>query len=394
MSSEVPRKTPPTAGVVLCSGTDYGLAKKMADYHLAVALAEYVPVLFVDPPISYLTPLEDPDTVRALLGPRLTKVGERIHKLTTVTLPKPHANLISGSTQFLMRRSIRRAVASLGWDIRAVISAWQLIDVFGVCPGATDIYWWLDDPGAGAGFWGFDRDRLVAGDRQRQQDADLVLAVSESVVDGIVASGGRARFFPNGCDAETMARTGIEPLALEVDLPPPIAGFVGHLNTRTDLSLLEAVAENGISLLLVGPRADGFEPDRLQALCDRPNVCWVGLQPFERLPAFQGHLHVGLVPYANNEFNQASFPLKPLEYLAAGRPVVSTSLPGVRWLDSPDVSFGDEPAEFVNAVRKALTLPLNDPQISRRREFASQHTWRARAGEVLGYLDQMEAART
>jgi hypothetical protein len=71
------------------------------------------------------------------------------------------------------------------------------------------------------------------------------------------------------------------PLPPEVGLRGPAAGFVGQINDRADLSLLEAVADRGLSLLLVGPVNPAFEPERFGALRRRDNVCWVGPQPFE-----------------------------------------------------------------------------------------------------------------
>lgn len=369
--------------IVLCSGMHFTSPKRMADHHLARALASQIPVLFVDPPISHLTPRKQPEATEMLRRPRLRQVGEQFYSLTPVVLPKPHARWVSATTEWLIRRAIRQALASLGWSAQAVVSTWQLIDVYDACPGALRVYWWLDDPASGAELWGFSRDRLLVGDQQSRRRADLVLAVSQDVVAQVTDAGGRAAFFPNGCDVETMAATDRDPLADDVDLPQPIAGFVGQLNNRTDLSLLEAVADAGISLLLVGPRIGDFGQQRFEALCRRPNVRWVGLQPFERLPAYEGHLRAGLVPYGDNEFNRASFPLKPLEYLAAGRPVVSTSLPGIRWLDTPDITFADDPEAFAETVRVAVETPLTVDLVERRRSFARQHSWHARADTLL-----------
>src|SRR6202023_3321289 len=70
-------------------------------------------------------------------------------------------------------------------------------------------------------------------------------------------------------------------------LPPhPAAGFVGRINDRTDLSLLEAIADRGRSLLLVGPKDPAFEPERFDALRRRRNVRSGGPKPFEALSRY------------------------------------------------------------------------------------------------------------
>ena len=90
---------------------------------------------------------------------------------------------------------------------------------------------------------------------------------------------------------------------------------------------------------------------------------------------------MGLIPYNHSAFNEGSFPLKALEYLGAGRGVVATDLPAVRWLDSPDIVIEDEPGPFALAVRKALEAPGDSQVREERRMFARRHTWTVRAQE-------------
>ena len=83
----------------------------------------------------------------------------------------------------------------------------------------------------------------------------------------------------------------------------------------------------------------------------------------------------------------SSFPLKVLEYLAAGRRVVTTDLPAVRWLDTTLVDIAGTEVEFADMVARSLRTPLLREEIRRRQEFASQHTWDERARVLLDELD-------
>ena len=168
--------------------------------------------------------------------------------------------------------------------------------------------------------------------------------------------------------------------------PGPIAGFVGHINSRTDLALLEAVADAGISLLLVGPKEPDFEPARFDRLVARANVAHVGPRQFEELPAYLKLIDVGLVPYGPTEFNLQSFPMKALEYLSAGRPVVATSLPAMRWLDTDLVTLADTPDDFATSVAREATRSRDAALIARRREFATHHSWARRAERFVELL--------
>jgi teichuronic acid biosynthesis glycosyltransferase TuaH len=171
-----------------------------------------------------------------------------------------------------------------------------------------------------------------------------------------------------------------------VDLPAPVAGFVGHLNSRTDLALLEAVSATGASLLLLGPRDPSFEPDRFEALLARPHVSYVGPRRFEELLPYLKKIDVGLVPYANTQFNRNSFPLKTLEYLAAGRPVVSTPLPAVRSLRTDLVALAETPEDFAAAVMREAGRDREPGLLAERRAFAAEHSWAARAEQLAGLL--------
>jgi teichuronic acid biosynthesis glycosyltransferase TuaH len=145
--------------------------------------------------------------------------------------------------------------------------------------------------------------------------------------------------------------------------------------------LLEAIAERGRSLLLVGPKDPAFEPERFEALSRRRNVRWVGLKPSEELPSYLRVMDVGVVPYTDSRFNQGSFPLKTLEYLAAGRAVVATDLPAIRFL-ATDLICIAEPASFADQVDRLLAEPRTEAVLARRQAFAARHNWARRAEDI------------
>ena len=94
-----------------------------------------------------------------------------------------------------------------------------------------------------------------------------------------------------------------------------------------------------------------------------------------------------MTPYAESPFNRASFPLKTLEYLAAGLGVVSTDMPSARWLNTSLISLQSEPHDFALAVKAALARRNDEDQELRRKEFAARHTWGARGVEFQRFLD-------
>jgi teichuronic acid biosynthesis glycosyltransferase TuaH len=369
---------------VVCAGTSWD-GIWFPEKHIADRLTAYGPVLWVDPPISPLSPRRNPDVAASLEAPRLRLIRARLARLTPVVLPGMRRPGMQLATEFLVRRALRSAVAQLGGSVRAVVIACPDV-LFGECREQLRVVYATDDFVAGAALMGVGAAQVRRNERRLAQQADLVVGVSQPLVDHWSALGRSAVLVANGCDDLMFATTDEAPLPDDVDLPAPIAGFIGHLSDRIDLALLEAVAATGRSVLLVGPRQPTFELGRMGRLLARPNVRWVGPKPFDALPSYMRVIDVGLTPYAGSDFNRASFPLKTLEYLAGGRGVVATDLPAVRWLDSPLVTVASGPGEYAAAVCRALDEPRTPALAAERRALASRHSWSARTAEFAAAL--------
>jgi teichuronic acid biosynthesis glycosyltransferase TuaH len=351
------------------------------DRHLAEALGRREPVLWVDPPMSRIGRRR-----RGVTAEPLTDVAPGVTRLHTVAPPGVTRPGIRALSRRLVRRQVRRVLASGAEPARAVVVT-SPEPILPGWRGTTRVYYATDDFVAGADLLGFTPDYARRSLAANLAAADRVLAVSETLAETLRRGGKPVVLVPNGCSPEDYAVPDL-PVAPDVVLPPPIAGVVGQLNERLDLDLLEAVADAGDSLLLVGPRYEQ-RPEtrrRLDALIARPTVQWVGRQPFERLPELLASMDVGLTPYADTAFNRASFPLKTLEYLAAGRAVVSTDLPSARWLATDHVDLAPDAEKFALMVHARLAEPRTPETTAARRAFAARHSWDARAEQLLGLL--------
>jgi glycosyltransferase involved in cell wall biosynthesis len=367
--------------MVLCAANSYD-SVKVADQHIAEQLSRLTPVLYVDPPLSRLTPAKNPELARALEGPRLRLLAPGLARLTPVVLPFPSRPGIVTLTTALTARHIRRATSMLGGQVRALISAWPLYPLFGSCSERVSVYWAQDDFVGGAALMGMNAKQLDARERRVAAAADLIIAANPVVAETWRGRGHAPVVIPYGADVAAYREVDQESLPSDVSLSGPVVGVVGQINDRTDLSLLEAVADRGLSLLLVGPANPAFEPGRFGALKQRANVCWVGAKPFEALPGYFRSMDVGLVPYRDSPFNRGSFPLKTLEYLAAGRAVVATDLPAIRWLNTDLISVATEPTAFADLVARLAGETRTKALIARRQAFAAEHSWGRRAKDI------------
>ncbi|MFZ4584612.1 MAG: glycosyltransferase [Acidimicrobiia bacterium] len=368
-------------GLVVITANTAWEQNPLAAKNLALQLQRYTPVLYVDPPVSYVTARRQPELRASLDGPRLRLVTPRIARLTPVVLPGKDRPGMSAVTDRITHRAIRRAVRVLGGNARAIIEIAPNHHFAAAVPGATRVFWVQDDYTADPALTGIAPNLLIAGEDRHSHDADVVVAVSPHLVERWQPRHPQVALIANGCDLDDFgaALTGTAPP--EVATRAPYAVVVSRFSPRIDLTLLERVAESDLPLVLVGAHEAGFEDARWNALVQRPSVCWVGAQPFEQVPAYLAGAAVGLVPYTASQFNRASFPLKTLEYLAAGIPVVSTDLPFLDWLDCEFVARTSDANAFTTAVRAAVTLPRDAKTAVARHEFARNHSWAARARE-------------
>jgi teichuronic acid biosynthesis glycosyltransferase TuaH len=373
--------------LVVCAGTSWdGVVSP--DRLLATALAEHADILWVDPALSPTTGADRRYGVSRRPRPILRTLDNGMVRLTPTALPLHSRPVVRISTDALVRSQMRWALRRIGRRQPHALLACHLNDVFGgFAPQVRRVIFGTDDWVAGAQLMGENARWLARDERRQIAQADLVVAISAVLEARWRGMGGKVIMVPNGVQTSAYARLTEQTPPVPVSLPGPVVGVVGNLSERIEMSLLEALVDDGLSLLLVGPVNPRWESARFAALVERPTVQWVGRQPFEAIPAFLNCIDVGVTPYVDSEFNRASFPLKTLEYLAAGRPVVSTDLPAVRWLDTELVWVADKPHEFVAAVRAAAEQAHDPAQLAARRDFAEQHSWANRAAEIARAID-------
>lgn len=164
--------------------------------------------------------------------------------------------------------------------------------------------------------------------------------------------------FPSSVDRAhfAKARTLREEPQDQVRLPWPRFGFYGVVDERMDLDLLTALADARPewSLVIVGPVVKIDPAD----LPQRPNIHYLGGKAYDDLPRYLAGWDVALMPFAINESTRFISPTKTPEYLAGGRPVVSTRIIDVvrHYGDLEGVKIAATHDEFVSACDQALAL--------------------------------------
>jgi UDP-galactopyranose mutase len=140
------------------------------------------------------------------------------------------------------------------------------------------------------------------------------------------------------------------------DAPRPRFGFYGVIDERLDLDLIAKLADArpDWTLVMVGPVVK-ISPEDLPR---RPNIFWPGNKSYAELPHYLGAWDVALMPFAMNDSTRFISPTKTPEYLAGGRPVVSTPITDVvrSYGDIEAVKIAGDAESFVAACESALQL--------------------------------------
>ena len=363
--------------VVWLAGVDHD-AVPGTEHRLVEALGDRVRVLWVDPPASAARH-HGP-------GPRppsgLTRFGPGRWRLHTVTVPGVTRPVLRDVARAHQARTIRRAVRELGPGPVVAVVGDPWADASSLSVTGT-LFLCTDDFVAGAGLMGVDPATVRARVAATVATSDVVLGVSPTLVRTLGGPSHRIRVFPNGCT----------PVPRPVGAAPAgsAAVVVGQLNDRLDVALLQAVADRGLPMTVVGPRCERDEDTTaaLDRLLASPSVTWLGRVPVEEVDRVLASGAVGLTPYRDTAFNRASFPLKTLEYLASGVPVVSTDLPASRWLDTPSVEVAGSVDDFVDRVAHRVAAGRPAAVAEQCLAVAASHSWAARAEELLATVQSL-----
>ena len=216
--------------------------------------------------------------------------------------------------------------------------------------------------------------------QQREEEllakADVVFTGGQTLFESKRHSHPNVHAFPSSVDVEHFARARVpqrDP-ADQAQIPRPRLGFFGVVDERMDLTLLRQLAElrPDWHLVIIGPVVK-IDP----ALLPRGgNIHYLGPKQYGDLPSYIAGWDVALLPFARNDATRYISPTKTPEYLAAGQPVVSTSIRDVvrPYGISGMARIADEPSDFVAAIEGALSEDAAE-RLRQVDAFLTQTSW-------------------
>lgn len=359
---------------------------------LCAGLAKRFPemtILFVGLPRNVSYHLRH-GSVGKLKGPATWTVPEFPNIIVTHALKLCPDSFLPGRrlNESMARSHVLRVATNLGMrDPILWLNPHSAVHMAGRIGERAVIYDITDDWAEAPSHSGWKRWRTIVQDRALCARADLVIVCSEALEASRRSYCKRILRLPNGVDCDHYSA-----IAESVESgkwPHPVFGYTGTIHgDRFDVGLVADVARafpKG-SVVLVGP--DHLTEDEKRKLTLIGNVHFTGAIPYGRVPEVMAQFDVCMVPHVETVFTNSLNPLKLWEYLAVGKPIVSTNVAGFRsYPHLCHIASGIGP--FIQACRQALEE--NGTREVERKMEARKHTWSQRIDTLLDAVPELMA---
>jgi len=224
------------------------------------------------------------------------------------------------------------------------------------------------------------------------KEADVVLVTANRLMEQVRPIRSDALLCPNAVEldhfsgpTESTSKSMPSDLASILRTDQPVIGYYGALARWFDYDLVRQAAQQrpDWNFVLIGPNHDNtLMASNLLAL---PNIHWLGPREYSELPDYLRYFTVATIPFLINNITLATSPIKLFEYMAAGKPIVTSDLPECR--KYPGIFIAHNPKEYVDHLDKALLLTQDADYIQQLYQTARENTWEVRVSQIAAALE-------
>lgn len=348
-------------------------------------------VLYFDPPVSIIAPLKDKKASAYISKYR--QPGEKIEgheNITVYALPPvlPFFNKFRWVNRLNQKRQaafVRRKMREHGFGDETVLWCYSpsSCDIVEQVPHSSLVYDCVDRHSA---YKGHITPEVVDGmERDLAKPADQVFATAVGLAETLEKINPTTKMIPNGAAYEIFSRVQTEKDALSCPedmkgLGHPVYGFVGMLQECIDYALIEKLAKErpDATIFLIGRTLPGVD---LSHLKQYKNIVFHGLVPQPELPAYLAQMDVCLNVFRAGALSKDVSPLKFYEYLATGKPVVSTREP-LQVEDFRDVVYIAHDADEFLALCDEAAREDAPEKVEKRLAYGEQCSWTERVRQM------------
>ncbi len=370
---------------IVCFGpSDWWAMNPSCTTHIMSKLARANRVLYVNPFSSDLVSAASNAGQRRGLAVRiarklksltrgLRRPMENLHVFSPLFVPIQGRRVLDGFNDVCLRSQIKgvcrllkfdrpilwlenvRAVDALSW-FQPKATVYHVSDLF-----ATDSYT-------------SNAQKQKAREQRVSSGTDLLICVSRELYEFKRRQRDNVHYLPHGVDFELFREAAEhgEPLAEVAHIPRPIAGYFGTMTAHNDIEMMTYCARNlpGVSFVFAGQVTAGDYSE----LSSLKNVHLIGRLPYEKIPRLCAGFDVCMLQWKMSDWIRNCNPLKMLEYMASGNPIVSVEINEAKQY-ADVISIAGSKEEFCRAIE--WELHRDTPQRRAKRiEIAASHSWK------------------
>ena len=349
-------------------------------------------ILYFDPSATVIAPLKDKTTKPLMTAYK--KPGFRPQpNITVYSLPPvlPFFNrsrAINRINQKRIAAYVRKIMKKHGFEKPLLwVYSPVTVDCVDLIPHEALVYDCVDRHSAYGGI--MNPEQVDAEELELAAKCDMVFATAAPLAERLQAANPKAHFIPNGADFERFNRASW-PIAVPDEMraiPHPIFGFVGALQPCIEYSFVEcaAKAHPEWSFVWIGGEKPGAN---LSALKSLGNCHFLGIKPNDQLPQYLAQFDACLNLFAAGKLSKDVSPLKFYEYLATGKPIISTRQPDQILRYAPLIHIADTAEQFTARCAEALS-DTQPERMEARIEEGRKSSWDSRVREMCAILRDM-----
>jgi len=369
---------------IICFAEDWGRLPSSTQ-HLMRGLSKTHKILWIDslglrtPSPSKADFIRIINKVKKFFSSNFKQVEPNIFVLTPIVIPLYRYKVVRRINRFILKSLVKSFLRKNNIaDFIQWASCPTSADMVGSLNETANIYYIGDEFSE---FTQFDSGLVAELERRLMVSADMLLVVSDKLLQTKSKYNPLIYKIPHGCDYGHFSRT--LSLAREdipddlKSIPKPIIGYYGLIRDWFDFDMLKEIFVDHPewSLVLIG-----MSDTETSTISNLPNVYILGPRPYESLPKYLRGFDVCIIPYGKTEITINANPLKLLEYLSSGKPIVTTDLPSV-YPYKKGLYIAKDTKEFEKFINRALSE--DDIVLSRSRSsIGAANSWDSRVANI------------
>lgn len=223
-------------------------------------------------------------------------------------------------------------------------------------------------------------------EKESLKKADIVFTTARTLYERKKKYNSNTYLIPNPANIDHFLQVLTKKLEIPHDIKgikKPVIGFIGAIDEyKLDFELIDYVAKSrpNWSIVMIG-KMGICDTTTYKTVPKRENIYYLGQKEFDILPNYIKYFDVCIIPYAINNYTETVFPLKFFEYMATGKPIVTTNLPALEEYKDI-VGYAKDKEEFMEYIEKALKEE-DQVIINERLKIAKANSWDARVEEMI-----------